>query len=135
MDVANIKAAVRCRVMQKPRDFLERAVAQAGTLDTRALVDAAAQSLDALYAYLDNTDYAGAVEALKNSMAAFERWCDDQLIQMIRPQRYNYFGIEPLAAYILGRENEIRMVRLILSAKINGLSDDILRERLRITYV
>ena len=41
----------------------------------------------------------------------------------------------PLAAYILARENEIKSVRIILSGKINNLSDDSLRERVREMYV
>lgn len=134
-DVANIKAAVRCCLMNKPREFIERAVAPVGTLDVRTLIDAATANLDAIYNYLSLTEYAGAVEALKVSMAAFERWCDNVLIELIRPQRYNYFSIEPLAAFILGRENEIRMVRLVLSAKINHLGEEALRERLREMYV
>lgn len=135
VDAANIKAAVRCGLMKKSRDFMEKAVACAGTLDINALLDAAASGSENIYHYLETTVYAGAVEALKSSMAAFECWCEDQMIRMIRPQRTNYFGLEPLAAFILGRENEIKMVRLILSAKQNNLRGDVLRERLRETYV
>ncbi len=135
VDAANIKTAVRCCLMKKPQDFIERAVAPVGTLDTKELIRAAADSLDAIYTCLFSTQYAGAVDALKTSMAAFECWCDNQMIEMIRPQRYNYFTLEPLAAFIFGRENEIRMVRLILSAKINQLDNEALRERLREMYV
>ncbi|MDL2254078.1 V-type ATPase subunit [Ruminococcaceae bacterium OttesenSCG-928-I18] len=136
VDAANIKAAVRCSLMGKSREFAEKAIAPTGTLDTGALLSAASSdSLDALYSYLSFTSYASAVPELQKSLAAFERWCDNQMMELIKPQRYNYFSIEPLAAFILGRENEIRMVRLILSAKINHLSEEVLRERLRITYV
>ena len=135
VDSANIKAAVRSACMGKTRDFIQRAIAPAGTLDTTRLTDAAAVGTEAIYGYLKSTEYAGAVEALERSMAEFERWCDNHLVQLIKPQRYNYFSIEPLAAFILGRENEIKMVRLILSAKINHLNSDVLRERLRETYV
>ena len=136
VDSANIKAAVRCSRMHKSRDFVEKAIAPAGTLDYKALVDAAATGDDeALLHYLGTTPYAGVVGALQESVASFERWCDNEMIRMIRPQKNNYFTIEPLAAFILGRENEIRMVRLILSVKTNRLSDDVLRERLRETYV
>ena len=136
VDSANIKAAVRCNRMKKSREFAEKAIAPTGTLDTSTLLSAAsAEHLDALYEYLAFTNYAGAVPELKKSLAAFERWCDNEMMELIKPQRYNYFSIEPLAAFILGRENEIRMVRLILSAKINHLSEDMLRERLRETYV
>lgn len=135
VDVANIKAAVRCCIMKKSREFTEQVIAPAGTLDTKELISAAAESLDAVYRCLENTRYDGAIDELKTSMAAFERWCDDEMIELIRPQRYNYFSIEPLAAFILGRENEIAMVRLIISAKVNGLGEEALRQRLRHTYV
>lgn len=135
VDVANIKAAVRCCRMKKSREFIERVIAPAGSLDTKELIDAAANNMDAVYQCLVNTEYEDAIEELKASMSAFERWCDNKLIELIRPQRNNYFTIEPLAAFILGRENEIAMVRLILSAKINDLSADALRQRLRETYV
>jgi V/A-type H+-transporting ATPase subunit C len=135
VDGANIKAAVRCRAMNKSEDFIERAVAPAGTLDTEALKRAAASSMEDVYDCLRSTAYEDAVPALQNSMADFERWCDDQMMEMIRPQRYNNFGIEPLAAFLLGRQNEIRMVRLAISAKVNNLSSEALRERLREMYV
>lgn len=135
VDMANIKSAVRSARMGKSIDFIRQAVAPAGTLDTDRLMAAAAQSEQAVYDYLAVTDYDGAVAALKISMAAFERWCNNRLIALIKPQRTNNFTIEPLAAYILARQSEIAMVRLILSAKQNHLSDDALRERLRDTYV
>lgn len=135
VDSANIKAAVRCARMNKSEEFIQRAIAPAGTLDTKWLVKAAGQGLESVYAFLQNGKYSGAVDELKVSMSSFERWCDNQMVELIRPQKNNYFTIEPLAAYILGRENEIKMVRLILSAKINQLDAGALRERLRETYV
>lgn len=134
-DCANIRVAVRCQLMGKPLDFAQRALAPAGTLDIAALAEASAQGMQAIYDYLATTSYAEAVEALKSSLASFERWCDDKLMETIRPQRYNNFTIEPLAAFILARQNEIRMVRLVFSAKMNQMSQEVLRERLRKMYV
>lgn len=135
VDTANIKAAVRACRMAKDRAFLERAIASAGTLNTGALIDAAANSLEEIYAYLSDTAYADAEDALRESLSAFECWCDNRLMERIRPQRYQYFTIEPLAAYLLAREMEIAMVRLILTAKINRLDDAIVRKRWRLLYV
>jgi V/A-type H+-transporting ATPase subunit C len=53
----------------------------------------------------------------------------------MKPQKTNPFTIGPLAAYILARQNEIKCVRMVLSAKLNGLPDDMIRERLREMYV
>lgn len=132
-DAANIKAAVRGCRMGKDADFLARAIAPAGSLDSQALISA--KSLEDIYAYLSGTAYAGAGEALLDSLAAFERWCDDRLMARIRPLRYEYFSVEPLVAYILARESEIAMTRLILSAKANRLDGTAITKRWRQTYV
>ena len=96
---------------------------------------AAAQALAAIRAYLAGTEYTQAVDPLQHSLAAFECWCDNRLMQAIRPQRYRYFTIEPLAAYILARRGESAMVRVILSAQANRLGDAVVRARWRQLYV
>ena len=40
-------------------------------------------------------------------------------------------GVEPLISYILRKQTEIQNVRVILSAKLNGISPDIIRNRIR----
>ena len=75
------------------------------------------------------------MEELKKSLAAFERWCDNRMIRTIKPEIHNPFGIGPLAAYILARDNEIKTVRIILAAKRNDLPEEMLRERVREMYV
>ncbi|MEG1145790.1 MAG: V-type ATPase subunit, partial [Clostridium sp.] len=67
--------------------------------------------------------------------SSFERWCDNLIMNRIKPQKYNSFTVSPLAAYILARENEIKCVRILLSGKLNNLPDNSLRERLREMYV
>lgn len=132
---ANIKTAVRCQKTGKSLDFIRRALAKCDTLDVSLLTQASVESFDAIIAYLNTTEYSGAAEALTQSASAFERWCDNRLIEKIRPQKYETSTIGPLAAWLLARENEIKTVRILLSGKRNGLSDDAIRERLREMYV
>jgi len=132
---ADIKIAVRCGQIGKPLEFIRRALADCQELNTEALALAALGGMDSVVEYLSGTDYAEAAEALKESPAAFERWCDNLIIRHMKPQKTNPFTIGPLAAYILARQNEIKCVRMVLSAKLNGLSDDMIRERLREMYV
>ena len=131
----DIKIAVRAARTGKSRQFLDRALAPCSTLDVSALAEAAAAGVDAVIAYLDHTVYADAVEELNGSVAAFERWCDNRMIETIKPQIHNPFGIGPIAAYILARDNEIKTVRIILAAKRNDLPEEMLRERVREMYV
>ena len=132
---ANIKTAVRCQKTGKSLDFIRRALAECDTLDVSLLTQDSVESFDAIIAYLNTTEYSGAAEALTQSASAFERWCDNRLIEKIRPQKYETSTIGPLAAWLLARENEIKTVRILLSGKRNGLSDDAIRERLREMYV
>lgn len=132
---ADIRIAVRCAKTGKNLTFITNALAPCETLNVGLLAKAAAEGQDAIYDYLRLTDYAGAVDALKESTAAFERWCDDLMMEAIRPEQYATFTIGPLAAYILARESEIKSVRMILSGKLNHLSTDAVRARLRGTYL
>ena len=132
---ANIKTAVRCQKTGKSLAFIQRALAECDTLDVSLLAQTAAESFEAMIEYLGRTCYSGAAEALTQSASAFERWCDNRLIEKIRPQKYETSTIGPLAAWLLARENEIKTVRILLSGIRNGLSDDAIRERLREMYV
>lgn len=132
---ANMKTAVRCCKTGKSRDFVLRALAPCDTLDCEKMADAVVEGMDSLFAYLAEAGYGEAVEALKVSASAFERWCDNRLMREIQPQKYHTSTIEPLFAWLLARENEIKTVRVILSGKRNALSDDAIRERLREMYV
>lgn len=132
---ADIKTAVRASRTGKDRAFLEQALAPCDTLDIHRLAQAAIEGGDAIGIYLESTPYADAVEELRRSPSAFERWCDNLMIRRIKPQQYSPFGLGPLAAYVLARENEIKSVRIVLSGKLNSLPEESIRERVREMYV
>ncbi len=133
--VADIKIAVRAQKTGKSLDFIKRALSPCKSLSADALAQAAVSGEDAIISYLEQTGYSAGAAALSESGSAFERWCDDMIIETIRPQKYNAFSIGPVVAYVLARENEIKTVRIILTGKLNGLADDSIRERIRETYV
>lgn len=133
--VANIKIAVRASKTAKPLEFMRRAMAPCGSLNVEALAHAALSGMNSIIEYLSGNGYEEAAEALKESPSAFERWCDNRIIHTIQPQKYNPFSVGPLVAYVIARENEIKTVRIILTCKQNGLSDDSIRERVREMYV
>lgn len=133
--VANIKIAVRASKTAKSLEFMRRAMTPCGSLNVEALAHAALAGMDSIIEYLSGNGYAEAAEALKDSPSAFERWCDNRIIQTIKPQKTNPFSVGPLVAYVIARENEIKTVRIILTCKQNGLSDDSIRERVREMYV
>lgn len=132
---SDIKIAFRCAKTQKPLDFIKQALAQCSTLNTSSLAVAASKGVDEICSYLSSTIYKSAVDALKKSPTAFEKYCDDLLTDKMKSQKWEPFTIGPLIAYIISRENEIKAVRIILSAKLNSLDNEIVKERLREMYV
>jgi len=133
--VADIKIAVRSQKTAKSLEFMKNAMAECGSLDVDALCRAALSGVDTIAEYLEGTAYKGGAQALRESASAFECWCDNRIIETIRPQLYNPFTIGPVVAYVLARENEIKTVRIILTGKQNELPEESIRERVREMYV
>lgn len=133
--VANIKIAVRSQKTAKSLEFMKRAMAPCDSLSIDRLMMTALSGVDAICEYLEGTSYAEGADALKESPSAFERWCDNQLMETIKPQKYNPFSVGPLVAYVLARQNEIKTVRIILTGKLNDLPEEQIRERIREMYV
>ena len=133
--VADIRTAVRGAKTGKSLAFFKEALAPVRGLSVQKLAIAAAESEKALFDDLSGTAYAGAAEAIKVSPSAFERWCDDKVMESIRPQKRNAFSIGPVVAYYLARQTEIRTARIVLTAKANGFSEEAIRERVREMYV
>ena len=132
---ADLKIAQRAVLTGRPYSFLKEALAECGTLDIGRLALAASGGLDGLEEYLTLTPYADAIAPLKAGASAFDKWRDDRIMALIQGEKANPFTLGPVAAYFLARQNEIAMVRIILSAKRNGLDAGSVQERLRVMYV
>lgn len=133
--LADIKIAFRCARLGKSAEFTKKAVAKCASLDSDKLIRSAAAGTEELIKYIEITDYASCVPFMKESDSMFEKHCDNLIMDFIKKQKTNPFTIGPVAAYVLARENEIKTVRIILSAKENGLPEAGVRERLRDMYV
>ena len=132
---ANIKNAFRCAKTGKSKDFIERSLAGCATLDKGNLTEAALSGQDAVLSYLEMTDYKEGAEQFRESTSKFEKWCDDLLMECVSEAKYTPFGVEPIVAYYVARDAEVKTARIILSAKKNNLSADMIRERVRTLYV
>jgi Archaeal/vacuolar-type H+-ATPase subunit C len=131
---ADIKIAVRGCSTKKSYDFILEALCPCKAFDVKKLAKAAASGKEELLGFLSHTEYSEAAEAINESFSSFEKWCDDVMIKKIMSQKTNIQSVGPVVAYYLARQNEIRMVRIILTAKANGFPDRIISERVRKMY-
>lgn len=132
---SDIRCAVRSAKTAKSLNFLDRSIAPCNKIDTARLKKTASISLEELLSFLEQTGYKELADAVREGNTSFEKWFDDQIMELIKPQKYNSFTIGAVAAYILARMNEIRMVRIILAVKRNGMDEKVIRERMRELYV
>lgn len=133
--VADIRILYRCILAEKARSFSERAVCACDAFDKAELLNAAEKSMAAFTDFVAHTKYEKLAAALKESPIAFEKACDDALMNVVYRGKYENFGIAAIAAYYFAVKTEIMNVRIILSAKLNGLPEETVRERMRLLYV
>lgn len=132
--ITDIQIAVRALKTKKDRKFLNAALAPCRSIDTAALARVAAEGEEAFCQYLGDHGFSEAAECLRTSSASFDRWCDNSLIRTLLPQKRNPGTIGPVVAYYLARQNEIKTVRVLLTAKANHFPEEAIRERVREMY-
>ena len=132
--IADIKIAVRCAATGKDSEFVKKALVGCSGVSVTELVAAVDSGLEGVCSYLEGAGFGEAVKALKISKSVFECWCDNKIIEDIKPQKYNSFTLGPIVAYVLARENEIKTVKIILSGKLNGFDNEFIKERVRVMY-
>ena len=141
IDTTNIKTYLRVKRMNKSWDFLEKALIPGGSIDVGIFIDKLESPLEGIVEALRYTAYGAFLEeAMENykktgTLTNFEKLWDDFVMEYVKKAKYISLGIEPLIGYLIAKENEIRLCRIIMVGKINGMSKDIIRERLREVYV
>lgn len=138
-DLLNLKTLVRVKLMNKDRAFASRILVPAGSLDSApALMEASLETwADELRhtAYSDVLSRGLAYLAERRSLALLEKLSDDFITAYLKRAKLTLYGTEPLVAYTLAKETELKNIRIIMIGKLNGVPKETLEERLRETYV
>lgn len=139
-DIANIRSAVRVKRMGKDVFFLRRVLAGGGRIDCAKLLEAFPKGMEDILAVVLMSDYGKFLEpgfdSLRTggSLTAFERLCDNVLLSLLFRARMVSFGMEPVIAYLLGKESEIKAIRIVMASKLAGVPAQQINERLRDAY-
>ena len=141
IDLINIKSLVRVKSMGYGREFLKKVILENGKLDYAFFSDIFDESLETLIDRLAYKDYGKVVEeGISNyiktkSLTKFEKLSDDFIFELAKKGKFVAFGIEPLIGYLMAKENETKIIRMIMVGKINEIPNELIRERLRDVYV
>lgn len=138
IDIANISAFTRVKSKMEDLDLLSKVLIPGGEIKTKEYLDSFSKDIEAFRDVLKGTGYGELLDILTDSTGSvteFEKACDNHVMEFVRKFRHKAFGVEPLIGYMLGKETDIKNARIILVGKINRMSNDIIRERLRNGYV
>lgn len=141
VDTINLKTFVRLRQMGKSWDVFSQVFLPGGRIQEKLFIggydEPYEQFADKMIPYGLTKAMAEGGTMLRETgrFTALERLCDDRIMDYARSAKYISFGIEPLAAFLIAKEGEIRTVRIAMTGIMQGLSRDMMAERVRETYV
>ena len=141
MDILNVQTFVRVKQVGKPVAFLEKVFLEGGNIDLGTLKELYSEGYALIGEKLDLYGFGevigrGAEEAAeKGSFALMEKLCDDLKIKYMQGAKYVLAGIEPIAAFYIAKEMELKNLRMVLTGKLVGIPEETLKERLREAYV
>lgn len=140
IDAANLRALVRTIRMGKNAEFLRGALLEGGEVDPETVLRVSADQGAGLTELYGPTALGAAAEAgaeiLKGgAMTEFEKLCDDAVADYLSGAQAVPFGEAPLVGYLAARETEYTNLRILLLGRSAGLAPDLIRARLRRSYV
>ncbi len=140
-DLLNLKSLARAKLMEKDRAFASRVFVPGGSLDDARVLALLDVDIATWADELRHTPYSSVLSrglaqvAEKRSLALLEKLSDDFVMEFLKRAKLALYGAEPLIAYVLAKETELKNIRIILVGKLNGLSRETLEEHLREPYV
>jgi V/A-type H+/Na+-transporting ATPase subunit C len=140
IDITNIKTMLRVKKQNKDSRFLEEVLIEGGTVEKKTFIYGINESLENFINSVSKSPYTKALTSILESynstgnFSTLEVIFDNYIINKAKSAKIINFGPEPLIAFIIAKENEIKIVRIIMVGKINKVPSEVIKERLRELY-
>ena len=141
IDSTNIKTLLRIKKQGKGREFAQEVIVPGGYIDKDTLVSIINESPENIISKLSFSVYSEIVrEGLEgfidsNSANLWEKLSDNYIMALMKDSKFVTFGPERILSYIYAKETEIKLIRIIMVGKLNNVAEEVIRERLRDSYV
>jgi V/A-type H+-transporting ATPase subunit C len=140
IDLLNLMMAVRLIRMKLGNvasAIFDEVFIEGGGLSKHSLADAVQVGEDKLCEVIAYSDYSAFSELVASglTLGELEKAADNMLLGVAKEARYVPFGVEIAIGYIFGLEYEVKNIRIILAGKEAGLAPEVIRERMRDSYV
>lgn len=134
IDMTNLKSLLRIKKLERSGEELEDGYIAGGSLSLDLLLRA--YRSESYVQVLKETQYGTLCEEyMSQGFTVFEKACDDYLMSYVKEAKYKTLTPEPVMAFILAKETEAKCVRIILACKLHDIDAEIIKERVRESYV
>ncbi|MBU3127656.1 V-type ATP synthase subunit C [Clostridium tagluense] len=140
INFCNIKSIIRLKRQEKNVEFLKEVMLTGGDIANDILLRAFDDTIENMAAKFSSLKYGdviklGLEEYMKTGkLSALEKLSENYIMKTLKVAKYITFGPEPVFAYILAKETEIKIIRIIMVGKLNNVDTIVIRERVREVY-
>ena len=141
IDWTNIRTLIRLKKQGKGREFAAKVLISGGAIEKDTLISIINENPEGIIAKLSHTIYGDlikeGIEGFKetNSASLLEKLSDNYIMDLMKGAKLVTFGPDRLLSYIYAKETEIKIIRIIMVGKLNNITEEVIRERLRDSYV
>ena len=141
IDLTNIRTLIRLKKQGQGREFASKVLIAGGAIDKDTLISIINETPENIITKLSTTIYSDiikeGIENFKesNSASLLEKLSDNYIMDLMKGARLVTFGPDRILSYIYAKETEIKIIRIIMVGKLNNISQEVIRERLRDSYV
>lgn len=129
IDLINIKTVFRLKWLNEELSLLAKALLDGGYIDYHEFLGIFEDSVETWTRKFQATPYYEIID-----QRGKEKFCDDHYLNFLRTTKYMSFGVEPVISYFYAIENELKILRMLFVGKLNGIPNELIKERLPEVY-
>lgn len=140
IDVANVKVMLRGFNRGKDREFYEAALAEGGRIPRPKLLSLAGEPFEVVADKFLASRYGRMLEAAvpadgRIRLTSLDKESDEYLFEQVKGLSKISMGPERIVRFMLTRESEVVMLRIIFMGKIHGLTPESIQGRIPEAYL
>lgn len=133
IDITNIKTFFRIRKIYKDKYILEVSYIEGGKISLNTFIENLEEDEQNLkYKFIGFSD---TIEQAIYNYNSLDKFCDNYIMNYMKEAKLKSLTIEPILAYIYAKKTEFKNIRIIFTGKLNHISTEKIKERLRESYV
>lgn len=133
IDITNIKTFFRIRKMNQESSLFSMSYIEGGKINQKTFMENLKEDEQNLkYKFMG---FSNTIEQAIYHYENLDKFCDNYIMDYMKEAKLKALTIEPIVAYIYARQTELKNIRIIFTGKLNNISNEKIKERLRESYV